>query len=74
MENASGQVVANGHVPAGDRISLGGDTFLFAGFKRWASFMVGEDQGYPIVWVSLWWGIGAPRLRYLPELRQWFNE
>ncbi len=74
MEDGSGRVVSHGQLPAGGRLALGEYSFLFAGLRRWAAFQVVQDPGYPIVMVSLWLGMGALVLRYLPDLGRWFRE
>lgn len=74
MEDGSGRVVSHGYLPAGGRLALGEYSFLFAGLRRWAAFQVVQDPGYPIVMVSLWLGMGALVLRYLPDLGRWFKE
>jgi hypothetical protein len=71
MEDGSGRVVSHGHLPAGGRLALGEYSFLFAGLRRWVAFQVVQDPG---VMVSLWLGMGALVLRYLPELGRWFKE
>ena len=74
MEDGSGRVVSHGHLPAGGRLALGEYSFLFAGLRRGAAFQVVQDPGYAIVMVSLWLGMGALVLRYLPDLGRWFKE
>lgn len=40
----------------------------FRGLKRWASFRVMDDPGYPVVLTGLWLGLIGIVLRYIPEL------
>ena len=73
-EDASGNITERKYLPAGGRITLGQHTFLFADLRRWSSLRVSEDPGYLLVLISLWLGIGALVLRYLPDLLRWFAE
>jgi cytochrome c biogenesis protein ResB len=73
-EDESGNVVLQRHLLAGQKTTVGNHTFVFGGLRRWSSFKVVEDSGYPIVWVSLWLAVAALLLRYFPDLRRWFRQ
>jgi hypothetical protein len=70
QEDESGRVVSRTELPAGERAAVADYTFVFADLRRWASFSVVEDPGYLVVCVSLWLGLGALLLRYIPDLRR----
>ncbi len=73
MEENPGQVVHREYIPMKGSVVLGDYTLTFAGLRRWSSFKVVDDPGYPIVMLALWLGIGAILLRYIPDLRPWFS-
>ncbi len=73
MENENGWVQPVGHILQGDTISVEDYTVTFAGLRRWSSFRVVQDPGYPVAWVALWLGVAAIVLRYVPELARWFR-
>jgi cytochrome c biogenesis protein ResB len=72
-ENESGQPIPKGHVTMGSSMPLGKYTIGFIGLRRWSSFKVVEDPGYNLVWIALWLGVAALILRYIPDLKEWFN-
>lgn len=74
MEDESGQVVESRQVEVGSRVRLGKYVFTFAELRRWASFRVGDDPGYPLFCAGLWLGLASLLLRYFPDLRCWFHE
>ena len=74
LEDEFGKVVESQQVEVGGRARLGNFTFAFAELRRWTSFRVGQDPGYPLVCVALWLGVAALLLRYWADLRQWFRE
>jgi cytochrome c biogenesis protein ResB len=73
QEDESGRVVSRTELPAGEKAAVADYTFVFADLRRWASFSVVEDPGYLMVCVSLWLGLGALLLRYIPDLRTLFG-
>ncbi len=74
IQDESGKVVRSAELELGERIVLGRHTFAFTDLRRWASFRVGHDPGYPLVCVALWIGLAALIMRYLPDLRTWLYE
>jgi cytochrome c biogenesis protein ResB len=72
IEDDSGKIVETADMPLGGKVTVGGYTFGFGELRRWASFRVSDDPGYPIVCVALWLGLVALVLRYVPDLRKWF--
>ena len=72
-QDESGRVVSQTELPSGQNVTVGDYTLAFADLRRWASFRVVEDPGYLPVCVSLWLGLGALLLRYLPDLRNMFG-
>jgi hypothetical protein len=73
MEDEAGEVTLQGNVRLGSEITLGEHLFFFADLRRWSAFKVVADPGYLVVCVSLWLGVGALILRYVPELKKWFG-
>jgi cytochrome c biogenesis protein ResB len=73
MEDDSGNVVAKDHAALKEKVAVGDYEFEFAELRQWAAFQVSNDPGYPVVCVSLWLGLIALILRYLPDLRSWFT-
>jgi cytochrome c biogenesis protein ResB len=73
-EDEKGNVTERKYLTQGERISLGDHGFQFKDLRQWSSFRVSRDPGYPLVWFSLWVGVGALFLRYIPDLRKWFSE
>jgi cytochrome c biogenesis protein ResB len=74
IEDESGQVVESRQVEVGSRVRLGKYLFAFVDLRRWASFRVGDDPGYPWFCAGLWLGLASLLLRYFPDLRCWFHE
>jgi hypothetical protein len=72
-KDESGKDISQTYLPLKSRIELGEYSFDFTGFRRWSSFKVVEDSGYYIVCVSMWLGLGALLLRYVPDIRKWFG-
>jgi cytochrome c biogenesis protein ResB len=73
-EDKSGQVAESHHLQVGGRVTIGQHSFAFADLRRWASFRVGHDPGYPLVCAALWLGLLALLMRYLPDLLHWLGE
>ncbi len=73
IEDHTGKVVLTKHLPFRASTGVGDHIFEFTGLRRWASFRVVEDPGYPVVWVAIWLGLIALILRYIPDLRGWFK-
>lgn len=71
-QDASGKVLSSAYLLQGKEITIGDYDLGFTGLRRWSSFKVSSDPGYPIVCVALWLGLVALILRYLPDLRTWF--
>lgn len=67
------QVTLQGRVPLGGKINLGAYAFFFADLRRWSALMVVEDPGYQLVCISLWLGLAALVIRYVPDLKKWFG-
>jgi cytochrome c biogenesis protein ResB len=74
MEDDLQQIAERGDVSLGGTVTLGRYSFDFEELRRWSSFMIVADPGYPVVCVSLWLGLGALILRYFPDLRKWLRE
>ncbi|MCK4766405.1 MAG: cytochrome c biogenesis protein ResB [Candidatus Aminicenantes bacterium] len=71
MEDESGKVVFKGRAPFRGSAEIGGYSFHFAELRRWVSFRVTDDPGYPIVLLALWMGLAAILLRYIPDIAKW---
>jgi cytochrome c biogenesis protein ResB len=63
------QVVEPGKRAVLDELSIG-----FGELRHWASFLVVQDPGYPIVCMSFWMAISALFLRYAPDIMEWIEE
>ena len=61
-------------IEPGQRIEIEELSIEFGELRRWASFLVVEDPGYPIVCISFWMAIIALMLRYSPEVIDWIKE
>ncbi|MBW7989989.1 MAG: cytochrome c biogenesis protein ResB [Planctomycetes bacterium] len=72
-KDESGQDVSQTYLHLKSRIELGEYSFNFTDIRCWSSFKVVEDSGYYIVCVSLWLGLVALLLRYVPDIRKWFG-
>lgn len=72
-EDRSGQTALLKQVRLGEKIAIGDHIVSFEELRRWSAFRVVRDPGYFIVCVSLWLGLGALLLRYIPDLRKWFG-
>lgn len=73
IEDQTGKVVLSKHLPFKGKTGGGDHIFEFIGLRRWASFKVVEDPGYPLVLAAIWLGLIALILRYAPDLRGWFG-
>ena len=71
VENKEGKVISEDYLTPGDEVSIGDNIFKFSDLRRWVSFQVIEDPGYLTVCVSLWMGLAALLLRYVPDLKKW---
>jgi len=72
-EDETGKKVSRGEIPLGGSLVLGNYLLGFAELRRWTSFRVMDDPGYPVVWIALWVGIAGFIMRYIPDLRKWFG-
>ncbi|MHC4881732.1 MAG: cytochrome c biogenesis protein ResB [Planctomycetota bacterium] len=70
-EDSNGAISTTSRLQLGQKTVADGFEFEFAELRQWAAFRVSNDPGYPVVWTSLWLGLVAVLLRYLPELREW---
>lgn len=73
VQDKAGRTMVRGHVPLGGEVELGEYRFAFPALRQWSSLMLVEDPGYLVVAVSLWLGLGAMVLRYVPVLEKWFR-
>lgn len=71
VEDIEGKIVSEQFLAPGDEVSIGGNVFGFSELRRWVSFQVIEDPGYLTVCVSLWIGLAALLLRYIPDMKKW---
>jgi hypothetical protein len=72
IEDETSKKILQGNIPLGGETILGGYSFSFTDLRRWSAFTVVEDPGYLPVCISLWVGLGALILRYIPDLKKWF--
>ncbi len=70
-ESQDGKIISKEYLTPGQEASMGEYVFKFADLRRWASFQVVDDPGYLTVCISLWLGLGALLLRYVPDMRKW---
>lgn len=70
-EGKDGKIVSKEYLTPGQEVSIGDYIFKFADLRRWASYQVVDDPGYVTVCISLWLGLGALLLRYVPDMRKW---
>lgn len=73
FEDNNGNVVSSGILPFKSSLRLENYVFVFAQLRRWASFRVMDDPGYPVIWFSLWLAVIALVMRYAAELKGWFR-
>jgi hypothetical protein len=73
-ENESGNIIDKQEIALGEAAEIGEHSMSFIGLRRWSSFRVVGDPGYDLVWLSLWIGVLAVLLRYLPDIRIWFSD
>lgn len=73
-EEESRQPVPRGYIPMGGSMAMGGYDIGFTGLRRWSSFKVVGDPGYPLVWTALWLAVVGLLLRYIPDLKRWFGQ
>ena len=66
-------VTASTILPLGGATRREGLSFQFPELRRWSSFRVVDDPGYPVVLVSFWLGLLALLVRYMPEMLEWFK-
>jgi cytochrome c biogenesis protein ResB len=71
VENEDGIIISEDYLTPGDQVTIGDTVFKFSDLRRWVSFQVIEDPGYLTVCVSLWMGLAALLLRYIPDLKKW---
>ncbi len=69
-----GSVVEEKQVALGGRTRIGKYGFEFADLRRWVSYRVTHDPGYPLVCAAFVLGLFALILRYYDDLRQWVEE
>jgi len=71
VEDQEGEVIVEDYLTLGSEVSIGDNILKFTDLRRWVSFQVIEDPGYLTVCVSLWMGLAALLLRYIPDLKRW---
>ena len=71
VENKEGDIISEDYLTHGEEVSIGDNIFKFSDLRRWISFQVIEDPGYLTVCISLWMGLAALLLRYVPDLKKW---
>lgn len=69
-----GHKVAEQDAALGTSVNQDGYSYHFAELRRWASFKVVDDPGYPIVVVALWLGLLSLLVRYMSEMVEWFKK
>ena len=74
LESSDGIQTPKQVVEPGNRIVLEDLNIQFGELRHWASFLVVQDPGYPIVCVSFWMAITALFLRYAPDILDWIKE
>jgi len=74
VTEATGEVVERRELPLGGEVQIGQFTLAFPELRRWASFRVSDDPGYPLVCAALWIGLVAMLMRYGGDIRTWLRE
>ena len=74
LESSNGIQTPKQVIEPGKRIVLDDLNIQFGELRHWASFLVVQDPGYPIVCVSFWMAITALFLRYAPDILDWIKE
>ncbi len=74
LEYSDGTETPNQLITPGHSVDLADLSIQFGEVRRWASFLVVEDPGYPIVCISFWMAIIALLLRYSPDVTDWIKE
>lgn len=74
MEDEKARPQNVGRLLLGKTMTLNDYEMAFTGLRRWSSFRVVHDPGYPVTWIALWLGVAALVLRYIPDLIRWFRQ
>jgi hypothetical protein len=74
LESSGGAQTPKQVVEPGKRAFLDDLSIQFGELRYWASFLVVQDPGYPIVCISFWMAITALFLRYTPDILEWIKE
>jgi cytochrome c biogenesis protein ResB len=73
FQDRLGRTYRREYLPFRQRVDAGRYAFAFPELRRWTSFLVSHDPGYPLVWLSLWLALAALLLRYWPDLSRWLG-
>lgn len=73
-ETEDGEILEQVHVPLGEWGRIGNHELGFLELRRWSAFLVGQDPGFDLIWLALWFGLAAMLLRYSGDLSAWFRE
>ncbi len=71
VEGDDGKIISKEYITLGKRAAVGEYIFKFTDLRRWVEFQVVEDPGYLIACASLWLGLVALLMRYIPDLQKW---
>jgi hypothetical protein len=74
LESSDGAQTPKKVVEPGQRVALDGLNIQFGELRYWASFLVVQDPGYPIVCFAFWTATAALILRYAPDILEWIKE
>lgn len=74
MEDENARPQSVGRLLPGKTMAIDDYEMAFTGLRRWSSFRVVHDPGYPVTWIALWLGVAALVLRYIPDLARWFRQ
>ena len=65
------EIISKEYITLGEKAAVGEYIFKFTDLRRWVEFQVVEDPGYLIACASLWLGLVALLMRYIPDLQKW---
>jgi hypothetical protein len=65
------KIISTEYLALGENVAIGEHILKFNDLRRWVEFQVVEDPGYLTVCLSLWLGLAALLLRYIPDLQKW---
>ena len=74
LESSDGIQTPKQLIEPGKRVEVDDLNIHFGELRYWASFLVVQDPGYPIVCISFWMAIIALVLRYTPDILDWIKE